>query len=248
MALLELLFASASLPYTILLGIALGFALLQTTGVLGLLAGGGDHDHDGSTDADAHVDADADADADADGDADGESDGHGGPLSGLGAALGVGRVPLSIIGLCFSLVFSLVGLAVNATLRGRLGALPTVTLAGSLPVSAVVAFLVTRSLSGALGRLVADPAQEASTLRDLVGQTAIVISSRVDRTFGEVRLRDKSGHVVRVVCELHEDEPAVPEGKEVVVVDVDDARKRLLVSSLDAEGGKHHAGRREQNP
>src|SRR4051794_3066918 len=42
----ELLTSWASVPFMVVLGVALVFALLQMTGILGLLAGGGDHDHD----------------------------------------------------------------------------------------------------------------------------------------------------------------------------------------------------------
>ncbi len=48
------LLAWANVPFTVALGVAVGFALLQMTGLLGLLAGGGDHegDADGGHEAD----------------------------------------------------------------------------------------------------------------------------------------------------------------------------------------------------
>ena len=97
-------------PFSIAIGVAALFSLLQVTGVLGLIAGGaGESDHDvdgggdgagdgggeggGETDADHDVDADHDADADGDHDADGES-------RGLAATalepLGLGKIPYGL--------------------------------------------------------------------------------------------------------------------------------------------------------
>src|SRR5262249_44809754 len=61
------LLAWANVPFTVALGVAIGFALLQMTGLLGLLAGGGDHDGDadGGHEADHEVDGGHEADADA---------------------------------------------------------------------------------------------------------------------------------------------------------------------------------------
>src|SRR4051812_27324183 len=43
---LSSLLAWANAPFTVALGVALGFAVLQMTGLLGLFAGGGDHEGD----------------------------------------------------------------------------------------------------------------------------------------------------------------------------------------------------------
>ena len=66
----------------------------------------------------------------------------------------------------------------------------------------------------------------------LVGQIGVVISSRVDQHFGEVRIRDKTGHDVRVICKLSRAsaDPA-SEHENVVVVDYDEERGDLFVAS-----------------
>ncbi len=224
--------AWANAPFATAAGLAAIFALLQVTGVLGLLAAGdGDAEHD----ADGDVDHDADADHDADGDGD---------ARGLGSAalsgLGLGRVPLSIIWQTYALAFAMAGYAVNLRYLGRDEPPPVVTLAWSVPIGLVVGYVVVALLARILGPVLSSKDQEATTRANLVGQIGVVISSRVDHDFGEVRIRDKTGHDVRVICRLpRERATAVKEHANVVVVDCDD-RGDLFVEPLDdvdAEAG-----------
>jgi membrane protein implicated in regulation of membrane protease activity len=220
----------ANVPYVVALGVAMAFGLLQMTGLLGLLAGGADHDgdSDGDHDVDAHHDADADHDADHD--ADDHGVGH-----QLLAGLGVGKVPLSILWQTYAVVFAISGIAANAVYLTHVGAVPTAALAWTLPLSLVVGYVATRLLSRAIARLIADPAQEATSRKQLVGHTGVVISSTVSHEFGEVRLRDKTGHVVRIICRTRDEGPTIPEGREVVIVDYDGDHGHLFVAPLDAD-------------
>jgi membrane protein implicated in regulation of membrane protease activity len=227
---LSSLLAWANAPFTVALGVAVTFALLQMTGLLGLLAGGGDHEGDHDHDVDADADADADHDHDVDHDHDAEDHGVGHQLLG---SLGVGRVPLSIIWQTYAVAFAFAGLAANAFYLGHYGAVPLVTLTWTVPSALVFGYAVTRLLSGALARVVADPKQEATTRKQLVGHSGVVISSKVSGEFGEVRLRDKTGHVVRIICRTREGEAEIPEGREVVIVDYDAQREHLFVAPLD---------------
>ena len=62
----------------------------------------------------------------------------------------------------------------------------------------------------------------------------MVISTKVDETFGEVRIRDKTGHDIRVVCRLVKGAKRVPQEKQtIVVVDYEEERGELLVEALD---------------
>jgi membrane protein implicated in regulation of membrane protease activity len=237
---LSSLLAWANVPFTVALGVAVGFALLQMTGLLGLLAGGGDHDGDHDVDADADADAEADADADGDADADNDADhdhdvdDHGVGQQLLGG-LGVGRVPLSIIWQTYAAAFGFAGIAANAFYLSRTGGLPLLTLAWTVPGSLLFGYAVTRVLSRAIARVVADPSQEATSRKQLVGHTGVVISSKVNDEFGEVRLRDKTGHVVRIICRVRATDAVIPEGREVVIVDYDAQRDHLFVAPLDAD-------------
>lgn len=238
MSFLSSLLAWANAPFTVALCVAVVFALMQMTGLLGLLAGGGEHDgeHDVDADADHDVDADADHDVDADHDADADQDAdQPGFGSQLLAGLGVGKVPLSIIWQTYAVSFGFAGIAANTVYLGRAGALPPVNLAWTLPLAAVFGYVVTRLLGSALGKLLADPKQEATTRKQLLGATGVVISTKIDAEFGEVRLLDKTGHTLRIVCRTREGEERIPEGREVVIVDYDRDADRLYVAPLDED-------------
>jgi membrane protein implicated in regulation of membrane protease activity len=237
---LSSLFAWANVPYSVALGTALAFAILQMTGILGLLAGGNDHDadhdHDVDVDADGDVDGDADADADGDHDADHDADHGHGVGHHLLVDLGVGRVPMSVIWQTFAVSFAFAGIAINTIYAGRVGAPPTYSLAWTIPISLLFGYLVTRAAARALGKVMANPEQEATSRKELVGQAGVVISSKVSAEFGEVRVRDKSGHVIRIICRTREGERPIREGREVVIVDHDRDRDWLFVAPLDDVG------------
>jgi membrane protein implicated in regulation of membrane protease activity len=242
MSFLASLLAWANVPFTIVLAITICFALMQMTGLLGLLAGGGDDaDADGDADGgDADGDADADGgDADGDGDADhdghdhdSDDDGDGDAREGFLGGLGVGRVPLTIVWQTFAATFAFTGLAIHTLVLAKHGSLPVITLAFSVPASLGVAYVLTRAVTRPLGRLLVDPKQQATSRKELVGQTGVVISTRVSDEFGEVKIADKTGHVVRVICQVKPGESSIPEGAEVVVVDFDEDRGRILVAPM----------------
>ena len=246
MSFLASLFAWANAPFTIVLAVTLVFAALQMTGLLGLLAGGGDHDADADHDVDADADADHDVDADHDADADNDHDAdqdqdadHDSDQQSVGhalaAGLGIGKVPLSIIWQTYAVAFAFAGIAINTIYASSTGGLPLVSLAWTLPSAAVFGYGVTRVLARALGRVISDPKQEATTKKQLVGQTGVVISSKIDGEFGEIRLRDKTGHTVRIVCRTREPSAVIAEGREVVIVDYEREGERLYVAPLDED-------------
>jgi membrane protein implicated in regulation of membrane protease activity len=234
------LLAWANVPFTAVLCIAVMFALIQMSGVLGLLAGG-DHDGDADHDVDAHHDVDAGHDTDADGDAghdadhdhDHDSDQENGSSAGLLAGLGVGKVPLSIIWQTYAVAFGLAGIIGNTIYLGYARSLPPYTLAWTLPLALVFGYLVTRRLGRVLARVAADPRHEATTRKELVGHTGVVISSKISSEFGEVRLMDKTGHTLRIICRTRDSEPTIPEGREVVIVEYDKEGNHLFVAPLD---------------
>jgi hypothetical protein len=245
------LIALANAPFTIAVGVASVFALLQVTGILGLLAGhdggddgGGDHDVEADHDLDADADADHDADgADHDHDADGE---HGrGIASAALAPLGLGKIPLSFIWQGFCLVFAAVGLAINSPYLDRPGGPPLITLVWTLPASLAAGYAGVAVLAKVLAPVLSSQAQEATSRAQLVGQAGVVISSKVDREFGEVRIRDKTGHDVRVVCKLSERVAKPPTlHQQVVVVEYDPERGELFVEPLEYDDGGDEAAKR----
>jgi membrane protein implicated in regulation of membrane protease activity len=224
-SLLRFLASTANAPFTIVGGIAIVFAAVQASGVLGLL---GDHDVDADADADADVDGDADADGEHDAEADGDD--HAGVGDAIFAAFGIGRLPLSIVWQTWSVIFAITGLALNARFLGA-ASVPLVTLAWTVPAGLVSGGSVVALLTRLLGPVFSTKPHEATSRAELVGLSGVVISSKVDKSFGEVRIRDKSGHDLRVVCKLAPGVRAATEREQVVVVDYEGGQ--LYVAPVD---------------
>ncbi len=238
MSALGFLIAWANVPFAIAAGVAALLALLQVTGVLGLIAGGGDGDADGDVDhdVDADVDHDVDGDADHDADADHEHAGDRGWGVAALAPLGVGKIPFSVIWQTYALAFAATGFGLNLRYLGTAQTVPLLTLAWTLPASLVGGYVAVALVARLLGPVLSSKDQEATSRAQLVGQIGVVISSQVDQEFGEVRIRDKTGHDVRVICKLPKGTTKpVAEHKSVVVVDYEPERGDLLVEALDEE-------------
>ena len=234
------LFVWANLPYISVFTIAILFALLQMTGLLGLLIGDSDHDadHDVDADADHDVDADADHDADADQDADNDADNEdSGSLGGrILVDLGVGRVPFSTVWQAFAITFGIAGLAINSLVLAPNGAAAApITLAYTIPLSLVAAYLITRTATRVLGRVLGGEHEEASSRKDLVGSTGTVISSQITSEFGEIRVTDRAGRFMHLICRIRDAEKPIPSGREVVIVDYDAKTGHIFVSPLDVD-------------
>jgi membrane protein implicated in regulation of membrane protease activity len=221
--LLSFLVASANGPFTVSIGIAVVFFLIQASGLLSMLSGDGDHDGD----ADGG-DADGDHDGDHDGDTDGEHES--GLTDRILGPLGVGKIPLSFIWQSFLVVFGVTGLALNSGNMGK--DIPLFSLVWTLPVSGVVAFGVVALMARLLSPVLSSKGQEATHLSELNGLEGVVISTQVTQDFGEVRLKDRSGHVLRLVCRLEPGLPAVGEGQSVVVVGRNGAYLRVIPLEL----------------
>jgi hypothetical protein len=245
---LSSLLSWANVPFVIALGVAVIFFLLQATGLLGLLAGGGDHDGDADHDVDGGHDADADADGDADGDHDADADGdddadhdadgaHGNASIGkdLLAGIGVGTMPLSVVWQAFAICFGIAGIAANTVYLGRVGALPTYTLAWTVPIAGAFGYGVNHLLSRLFARIMVPPGKASTSRKDLVGRTGIVISSKVSSEFGEVRTVDKSGDTLRLIVKTLDQDDVIVEGREVVFIEYDVAKDTLYVAALDPD-------------
>lgn len=253
-ALLASLLTAANAPYTVALGVVAIYVALQ---VFGLLHSGdhaeGDVDagHDvGDAAADGHGevadaagdaggdsgdggDSEADADAGASSDHDADSGSSGGVVWAL-SLLGVGRVPLAIVWQTFFTMFGLTGITATTVASSLLGAPRPSFLAISFPLALVLGAVLTAATARGIARLVPSSSGDATRKRDLVGCSGVVISSKVDAEFGEVRLRDPQGRTLRLICHTLPNEPALPEGAEVVVVDYERSKGLLFVSRLTA--------------
>ncbi len=149
--------------------------------------------------------------------------------------MGVGTMPLSIVWQAFAVCFALGGITANAVYFSRAGALPTSALAISAPVALVFAYVATRLVSRLFSRLVPASGKTSTSRKDLVGKAGVVISSKVNAEFGEVRVTDATGIVHRVICRVPEGDDPIPEGREVVFIEYDRAKDMLFVAPLDPD-------------
>lgn len=233
LSILHFLIAWPNAPFTVAGGIACIFALLQATGLLGLLAGGGegDADHDVDTDMDHDVDADADHDVDQDHDADHDADNEQGVSAAILGTLGFGKLPFGLIWQSYAIAFAITGLALNAHYANT-GVVPMLSLAWTVPAGLASGYALVAVLAKLLGPVFSSKAEEATSRAQLVGSIGVVISSTVSAEFGEIRVKDKSGHDLRVVCKLAPGSHAPKEHESVVIVELDD-KDGLLVAPLE---------------
>jgi membrane protein implicated in regulation of membrane protease activity len=233
-AALGFLFAWGNAPFAIAAGVFVAFTLLQLSGILGLLGGGAEDAH--QADHDVDCDAEHDVGSSHEGEhASDEGDAHesGEARASLASILGFGTLPFSLIWETFAIAAALTGYALNLAYLGRPGGPPLWTLAWSLPAATLAGGFAAALLARSLGPVLASKRQEATSRAELIGQIGVVISSRVSDEFGEVRIRDKTGHDIRVVCKLAAGVRVAPaEHDRVVVVDCDEGGG-LRVEPLD---------------
>ncbi len=233
MTISEFLTAGANAPFTIAAGVTLLFALVQWSGILGVF--GGDHEADHAVDHDADADGDTNADADQDHDREHEDDAPGREIGSIVmGSLGIGRIPFSLIWQAFGLAFAITGLSENGRYIPS-GAVPLWSLVWTVPTSLLAGWVVVATLAQLLGPIFATKDQEATSRAELVGSLGVVISTSVTADFGEVRIRDKSGHDLRVVCKLASGSRGPTEHERVVVVDYDADAGTLLVAPLEED-------------
>ena len=255
MQLLAFLVAGANGPFTIAVSVALLFTAVQASGLMGLLGGNDDHDHDHDGAADGDADGDGDADADGEADHDGDHDGDhdddhdggdddAGMMARVVGPLGVGKIPLSFIWPSYLMTFGITGLVANSAWVGQ--AIPLWNLAWTLPLGLVLAYAVVAVVAHFLTPILATKEQEATTTAELSGLEGVVISRAVTPEFGEIRIRDRSGHVLRLPCRLVPGHPTVSEGQSVVVVGKEGAWLKVVPFDVDPPRLKSARGTTEK--
>jgi membrane protein implicated in regulation of membrane protease activity len=203
-----------NLPFLSALCGCVGLALLQ------LLGGFGEQDADADADVDMEVDLNADMDADVAG-------AEGGSAQGPLAAVGVGRIPLSLVLLAFLLSFGAVGLIGNTLVSSSFGTYPTWAFIPMLIITTILGLLLTGRISGMIAAI-APNTSTAIGFEQLVGRTGIVVSHSLSQTYGRVQVRDSHGSLHTVYAVLAEGEP-LPDQTEVALVAYDAAQRRFIV-------------------
>ncbi|MEW5850571.1 MAG: hypothetical protein AB2A00_17425 [Myxococcota bacterium] len=186
---------------------------------------------------DGHAEADADADADPDTEADTDADAvHALDVASLvqrtrwrvANALGVGRVPLTLVVMTGGLLFGSTGLLANALLAPVLGA-PGVF----GPISVAVATCASALLTGQVARLVGRVMPTSETYRvtrgDLVGRSGTLVLP-AGPSSGLAQVRDHEGNLHQIRCRTNGEE--LPKGGEVLVIDHDVKSNTYAVAEL----------------
>jgi hypothetical protein len=148
-------------------------------------------------------------------------------------ALGVGRVPLSIVLMVFCFLWGFFGVATNWVLH-------EVPLLGDIPwlVSVPAAFLggtfLTGQFSSTLGRWMPSTETRVEGKAALVGRPGVALF-HIDQTFGMAVVRDLRGNSHQVPCRTYPDGAAINQGATVLLVDYDAEGKfyRVIVSDVN---------------
>jgi membrane protein implicated in regulation of membrane protease activity len=102
-----------------------------------------------------------------------------------------------------------------------------------MPLGLVIAYAAVAVVARFLTPVLATKEQEATTTAELSGLEGVVISRQVTPEFGEIRIRDRSGHVLRLPCRLVPGHPTVQEGQSVVVVGKEGAWLKVVPFDVD---------------
>lgn len=138
-------------------------------------------------------------------------------LSTMLTALGIGKVPLSILGFCWLMIFGFVGLFLNSIWNGVFGSINILVI-----VSAAVAFFTSISLTSFLARGIAKimPQTEShgENLSSFVNREAEV-RYRVTSKSGVISLYDKF-HNLQTLSAIRDDscEEDIPSGQKVFIL------------------------------
>lgn len=205
-----------------------------------------DIDADADVDAHAGVDAHADVDADADGHAAGKAlGGHHADSAGGDRAhemplhwkvlswFGLGRVPLSIVGMVFCLAWGGIGLVVNILLEPVLPR-PWMVVLVSLPVAAIGTSALTGTVVRLMERWLPTTETSAQPRAKLVGTSGEALYE-IDDKFGLASIRTREGDLYQVPCRVYEGRESVAKGKQVLLVDYDAKRELFYVTEYDLD-------------
>src|SRR6185369_16355042 len=136
------------------------------------------------------------------------------------------RVPLMVVWVTFFIFAGFTGIFVNSSLFvNHAGDFPVWGFGASSGASLAVGLVAVRLFSRAAARFVDVGGHGATRKHELTGKSGVVASPKLDRDFGEVRVRDARGNELLLHGRLHESERALHRGEKVVLVDYDQARE-----------------------
>ena len=225
------------LPFTVPIAVVVFMFLIQS--LLIMFTGIGldfDADHDVDLDADIDFDADVNVDVssfqvdhDIDLDHDFEHDGF--SLGKFLSPIGVGQIPLSLVGYAYSLSFGVTGIAASFALA-QFFTLTWWLLFITIPLSLVVGWHITKQTVKLVFPLLKTSGVAASK-RSVIGQTGKITSLKVTKKYGEATftLNNTINHMIITIDDENE---SLTKGDDVIVTGYDEETKRPIVSRLKA--------------
>lgn len=197
--------------------------------LLDLLIGGMSQIIGGVLDFEVDLDGDGEIDTAADVDA------HPGFLAHAFMWLGMGRVPLSIIIECLTIIFGITGLLVNA-IWSEVGILPGFSLPVALGVASVVSIVATHAGASTLARLLPSESTISRPAGGFVGEPAVVVNT-ITATAGQIRVEGQGNRpntVLNAKLYVQPDGPSlIARGRGVIVMEYVEAGNCYLVSPLN---------------
>jgi hypothetical protein len=184
------------------------------------IGGGHDHDHDVSGGHDHDHDADHDHDHDAQ---------PVNPMQGILSYLGVGRCPLSIIVTTFGISWGFFGLCFNGMFADAWYIPKASYFWFSLAGATFLGLLVTRFFAQRIAVWMPKSCSYAVTVEELVGSVGEVTVS-IDERSGRTRVMDKYGSPLNVDCKTRPNEPEIPTGRQVILLQYLSDEKYYLVA------------------
>lgn len=232
----DLLFAPAMAPFTLGLALFLGLLALElVTLMLGgsLLGLGGDADLDADLDIDIDTGFDLDADLDLAGDLEGAAlldagadldaadiDVGSAAASTGGSAvgwLGLGAVPFILWFAALLVGFGLSGLVIQTVSNAVFGFLLPALVA--VPPALIAAVLAARTFGAVFSRLLPKDQTSATAISRLGGRRGVITQGTARRDHAaEVRVTDAHGNAHYLRAEPLDDDAAIPQGADVLVM------------------------------
>ncbi len=149
--------------------------------------------------------------------------------------LGVGRVPISVVLISFSLLWGVIGWFAMRALS-TIWPEPGVFIWPSLLIALVGAGGLTRVMSRLLGRIMPGTESYGAGARELIGRMAET-RYPISATGGSVQVYDQHGTMHEVPARVLTGEAMIPAGTRVVLWRYDDAAGSYLVAQDDALDG-----------
>ena len=179
----------------------------------------------GIGEADVDFDVDADGDFDVDGDGDAEVHGNGFGVTAVLGALGAGHVPFLLWLQMLTLLWGSIGL--SASLLGSGQFFAAIGATATAPIA-------TAAVSRGVARLLPNKNEsEALSLRQCIGLSGRVVSTKVDQAVGEGAFEGPHATTLYLPIRIEESASVIAEHSSVVIVDVDEVNGLAIVTESE---------------